>query len=371
MKKKIMALLSFIFISFSMLTGCGGFVEDDSINIASINSQILDDGRTMVVITYTDEEIEPNIFYIPKGDTGEIGETGNGIKSITYKNNESSGTIDLIITFTDSSMEPIELTLTNGVSIKSIEEVKDEDGNNIGFIIHYTDGTSSKQIDIPEGKKGEDGVGISAYRQTVNEDGSSTLTFQFSDGSVYTCEIPAPEKGKDGRGIKTIIGSETETHYVITFFYTDDTDESISFLKPTEPNQWHYGVNFPSVCKDGDFFYNIDTKDIYHRENGSWIPVIDFDDSITTYVVSFDKNADDATYDPNQSYELNVTINKGSCFASDPLKYVIPVPQRQGYRFKGWYTVRNPQEHDYIHGRFTDLTVVVCDLTLYAAWEEI
>ena len=81
MKKKILTFLCFIFMTFGMFTGCSGFIaEDESLIITSITSEVLEDGRTMVVITYADEEIQPAIFYIPKGETGEQGEEGNGIK---------------------------------------------------------------------------------------------------------------------------------------------------------------------------------------------------------------------------------------------------------------------------------------------------
>ena len=79
---------------FGMFTGCSGFVvEDESLIITSITSQVLDDGRTMVVITYADEEIAPAIFYLPKGDTGEQGEEGNGIKEITHELDERTNNL--------------------------------------------------------------------------------------------------------------------------------------------------------------------------------------------------------------------------------------------------------------------------------------
>ena len=59
MKKKIFTFLCFIFMSFGMFTGCSGFVVDDeSLYISNITSQVLEDGTTMVTIIYTDDEIE-------------------------------------------------------------------------------------------------------------------------------------------------------------------------------------------------------------------------------------------------------------------------------------------------------------------------
>ena len=74
MKKKIFTFLCFIFMTFGMFTGCGGFIDDESLVITSITTELLEDGRTMVVITYDDEDTKPLIFYIPKGDEGVQGE---------------------------------------------------------------------------------------------------------------------------------------------------------------------------------------------------------------------------------------------------------------------------------------------------------
>lgn len=367
MKKKIITLLSFIILSFSMLTGCGSFIEDGSIEIAGINSQILDDGRTMVVITYTDEEVSPTIFYIPKGETGEDGEQGNGIKSITYATNDLYGTVDIVITFTDSSMEPVKLTLTNGVSIKSIEEVKDEDGNNIGFIIHYTDGTSSNQIDIPQGQQGTDGVGISYYRQITNDDGSSKIIFQFTDGRIFECTIPAPERGKDGRGIEAIIGTEDEEYYYVTFKYNDGSeDETLQFNKPSSPVEWDSGDGVPgnSFGEEGDFYFDTYGKAIYKKIDGVWVLIIDFE---SPCVVTFNLNAPDAYFPEGFGYSSTYVINSGHCFYSSNKQ--VPIPLRTGYIFKGWYTTENTPS--VVHGAFTDLTTVKSNMTLYASWENI
>ena len=62
MKKKIFTFLCFIFMTFGLMTGCGGFVDDESLVITSITTELLEDGRTMVVITYDDEELKPSIL---------------------------------------------------------------------------------------------------------------------------------------------------------------------------------------------------------------------------------------------------------------------------------------------------------------------
>ena len=367
MKKKILTFLCFIFMVFGIFTGCSGFVvEDESLIITSINSQVLDDGRTMVVITYADEEIEPAIFYIPKGDTGIQGEEGNGIKEITHELDERTNKITVTITFTDPSIDPVVFTLENGVSIKSLEEIVNEETGEVAFIIHYTNGTSSEPITVPKGKDGKNGSMIIGYEQTVNDDGSVTLLFIFSTGETYTCDIPAPQKGDQGRGIVAIVGTTDEVYYYVTFMYSDDTSETIKFDKPV-PSTWLAGAGTPSssLGKDGDFYFDTSRKDIYSKINGEWVRIIDFDDSETKFTVEFNLNAEDAFLPEGYGYSNYYSISSGENFAASGT--LVPIPQRIGYTFEGWYTTPNPTV---VNGKFTDLTPVMSNMKLYANWVE-
>lgn len=368
MKKKILTFLCFIFMTFGMFTGCSGFVMDDeSLIITSITSEVLEDGRTMVVITYADEEIQPAIFYILKGETGEQGEEGNGIKEITHELDERTNTITVTITFTDPSIDPVTFELSNGVSIKSLEEIVDEETGEVSFVLHYTDGTSSEPISVPKGENGKDGSMIVAYRQTVNEDGSVTLQFAFSTGEVYTCDIPAPQKGEDGRGIVAIVGTTDELYYYVTFTYNDETTETIKFDKPV-PNTWHTGIGTPSnsLGNNGDFYFDTSRKDIYTKMDGEWIKIVDFEDSETKYTVEFDLNSEDASFPDGYGYSNYYLIKSGYNFASSG--YLVPIPVRIGYTFEGWYTTPNPTV---VNGAFTDLTHVSSDMKLFAKWSQI
>lgn len=369
MKKKILTFLCFIFMVFGMFTGCSGFVvEDESLIITSITSQVLDDGRTMVVITYADEDIAPAIFYIPQGEEGIQGEEGNGIKEITYEIDEKTGTIFVTINFTDDSMDPVTYELRNGVSITSVEQIIDEETGQVSFIVKYSDGTQSDPIIVPEGKKGEDGkdgIGIMGYYHTNNEDGSITLTFVFTDGNIYTCDIPKGEKGENGRGIVAIIGYEDDEKYYLIISYSDETQDIIPFDKPQKPNTWLTGTGKPgsSLGNDGDFYFDVERKDIYSKINGEWIKVVDFEDDETKYTLEFNFNCDDAYYPEGYGYEKYYTIKAGANFAST--KTLVPIPLRDGYIFEGWYTTPNPTV---VNGMFTDLTPVMNDIVLYAKW---
>ena len=369
MKKKILTFLCFIFMTFGMFTGCSGFVDDESLVITNITTQVLEDGRTMVVITYEDEEVQPAIFYIPKGEDGIQGVQGDGIKEITYELNDN-GDYVLKVTFTNPEIDPVEFIVKNGVSISGIETFVNEKDGETYFVIKYSNGTSSEPMMIPkgeDGKNGKDGSTIIAYTNTINDDGSVTLSFYFSTGEMYTCDIPAPQKGETGRGIKAIISSEDEENYYLTIEYTDDSEpETFSFAKPT-PNTWHRGEGTPgtSIGKDGDYYFDIKSNDIYTKIDGAWFLIIDFEDSETLCTVTFDLNSDDAFFPEGFGYSKYYTIPKGSNFAS--CGTAVPIPVRNGYVFNGWYTTQSPSV---VNGSFNDLTTVASNLKLYANWIE-
>ena len=274
MKRKIIAFLCTILMMFSF-SGCS-FTADDTLEISTLTTKLMDDGTTMVMITYTDETIEPTIFYIPKGDEGEQGETGNGIREIKETVDPISKDVTITIYFTDTSMEPITYTLKNGVSIANVTTKKDEATGITYMTIHYTNGTSSEPIEIPKGEKGKNGTGIIGYDKTFNEDGSVTLLFIYSDGEEFTVDIPAPQKGEDGRGIAAIVGYEENNMYYITFYFTDDSDpQTIEFNKPQNPNTWITISSGKkpdnSLGKNGDYCYDTVSNAIYNKQNESWI----------------------------------------------------------------------------------------------------
>lgn len=367
MKKKIFTFLCFIFMTFGLMTGCGGFVEDESLVITSITTELLEDGRTMVIIVYENEDLAPSIFYIPKGDEGIQGEKGDGIESITY-DYDKNGDYVLTITFTNDEMEPLVLNLKNGVSVSNITSQFDSTTGDTYLTIVYSDGTTSDPIIIPKGEKGEDGNGIIGITYKTNDDDSTTINIFLADGSITKVQIPAPQKGEDGRGIKAIIGTEDEEYYYIVFEYTDNSDPTIiQFNKPEKPNDWYSGYGTPSstLGKTGDYYFDLSGNDIYHKIEGIWIIVVEFDDEETKCAVEFRLNGDGAFLPEGYNYKLHHAIPQGSNFASSGA--IVPVPQRPGYTFNGWYTTQTPS---IVHGAFNDLTTVSSDLILYANWIE-
>ena len=365
MKQKLFSYLGFAGMLTSMLTGCGFVVEEEPLSILGITSQVLEDGQTMVVITYTDEEVPPTVFYLPKGQDGQIGKDGTGIASFDYKK-DNYGNYDVEIKFTDDTIEPVKLKLTNGVSIANISTKYNEEKGVTELIVYYSDGTASDPFVLPKGDKGEDGIGIVDYKQDFNEDGSSILTFVYSDGSEFKCDVPAPEKGQDGKGIAAIIASQTDTEYVLTITFTDNSMPQI--VRFEKPALWLFGTTPPNDVtdgKDGDFYYDTSKNTIYIKKNGVWAPQTDFKDVDTKYTVTFNLNADDAIFTPGFGFDSSYIFVNGETFYSRGK--IVPIPYRNGYDFAGWYTSENPTSTS---GTFTDLTPVISDMTLYARWVE-
>jgi len=371
MKKKILAFLGSIFIGLGTLTSCGGFVmNDESLVISNITSEALLDGRTLITITYTDEEVEPLKIYLDKGAKGDVGETGNGIKEISY-DYDKNGDYIVTVSFTDKEVEDVSFNLKNGVSITGITSTTNEETGVTTMVVNYSNGTSSKPIEIPKGVKGDDGSKLINYGAVPNEDGSQTLFFAFSTGEMVSVDIEAPKKGEDGNGISYIVGSETDDKYCVEFFFTDPNKESskVYFNKPQAPSSWHEGQGTPSsgLGEDGDFYFDSLNDDIYFKVDGLWgEPIVDFPDTETTCRVVFDLNGEGAYLDDTYEYSLKHTITKGTNFSCNDA--LVPVAKRDGYTFGGWYTTKSPNL--LVNGSFNDLTTVSSDMTLYARWVE-
>ena len=359
-------LLSFLLISSASLTSCFGFGEE-ALQINTITTVTLENGDIQVIITYTDEDVKPTTFVVPKGTAGEDGKDGNGIKEITYSQSEDKQNTIVNIAFTQQGVNPVDVIVPNGVSVTGIDQSFDEETQMTTLIVNFSDGTKSDPILIPKGEKGEDGISVLGIEKKVNRDLSVTLTFMLSSGEETIVTIPAPEKGEDGRGIKEIISIPNGDKYVMTIVFDDDTTQELEFARP---NRWFSESSEPTRNDgiDGDLWYDTAHQIIYIKQNGRWIVTMNFNDVVDyTYTIKFELN--DNNENPANmpigtliEYEIDVDSN----FYSSG--YTIPVPTREGYEFAGWYTVKVPNK--LINGMFTDLTPVISDMTLYASWIE-
>ena len=397
--KKISKFIMIILCLF-ILSGCGSFFgEETATGIANIEKNELADGTIQLIITYYDEEIDPVEIIIPKGQDGL---KGNGIKDIYPEPGENSTKI--IVTYTDTSVPQDEFEIPHGTEIQEILVV-DEEGNVIEeedyigakFIkIVYTEKDSKNpeknKESLFELPKGEKGNGIETiYAGKLNPDGTIDETMKNEDGSVtlgikYTdsddlqiLNIPA------SKSIIKTEGSDNGNQYVIKITYNtiDPITGKNEFaeFKFTKPRitQWLYGDTSPKdwMGNVGDYYYDTDSKIIYFKIEvegnpmGHWDDIVNLGIQDQTCHVTFNLNGGyfetEVEEEIVRTYENKVVeIKKGQYFYGNT-KINIPIPQRDGYTFMGWYT---PGPVDQITSKFTDLTIVTTDINLFAKWQE-
>jgi len=349
-----------LLIMMLFLTSCGGgFFSEEPLQIASIESQILYDGTTKITITYTDEEMEPAEFFIPRGEDGIVGAMGNGIAEFKCERDEENRLTNVSITFTDESFPPATFEVPDGLSIVAIKDAIDTESNQRYIEFQYSDGTLSAPIYLPSGI---DGVGIDDLQVSVNEDKSAVMHIKFSDGTEKNIPIPAPQEGV---GIKNMVGTEEGQFYYIDIEYTNG---DIGQIQLERGAKWYSGAYLPqdSFGVDGDYFFDTEHDKIYLKTDGTWEGNVIVDLQVEKYRVIFDLNDDNDASMPTGTSIFRV--ERGAYFSADG-NGDIPIPTRDGYVFKGWYTKRVVNEATM--SPFTDFTPVFSNLTLYAIWEEI
>ena len=368
--KKILLSVFLVLTFIISLSSCSFLnTNDDGLFIKSIASETQEDGSIKMTIYYTDETVEPTVVIIPKGSNGE---NGVGITKIDYEKSEDGKATNVTISYTDATIDPVTFSIPSGVSVSGI--ASKEEGDNIILTVEFSDGTKSDSISLPKGKAGN---GISSVGKVENEDGSTTLTFKFTESDDLVVNIPKGTKGedgKDGNGITTIQSSEEGTTYKLTITYSDGKTQEVTFNKPSDPSRWYTSSSKPSDTdgKDGDYCFDKIHKIIYANETGTWVEVISFDDYANDiyYTITFDVNDSQTAPASMPAGYTNLTyrVKEGTYFIATVNGYtVVPVPSRTGYTFLGWYTskVVTPT-----NGAFTDLTPVFSDLTLYAVWHK-
>ena len=366
MKNKfILFLLLFVCL---VLSGCGSFFEEETLEIASIETETLKDGSTKITINYTDETLKPVEFIVPAGETGE---TGNGIKDVIITKSEDGEKTFLEIIYTDEDSESTKVELTNGVSVMGMETVDGEDGKRY-LIVKYSNNTQSDPIELVSGA---DGATFDGYEVFPNPDGSQTVFIYFRSGNQrneVALTIPAPIKGESGKGIASIAGLIEGNEYVLYVTYDDGNEEmaiqpTVVRVPFTRPTKWLTGSGIPdnSLGINGDFYYDTTNNDIYLKD-GIWDLKVDLDNNGSSLIkVTFDLNDYDSDVKAQMAHTGVTNLTTPTFYEG---RKEIPTPTRTGYNFLGWYTkdVLSPNAT-----KLEDLTVLTCDITVYAIWEKI
>ncbi len=368
-KQKLSKFVLLCFLSSMMLSSCNSFFAGNETNqiqnvTATKNEQT---GDTIITITFTDEEKDPVSFLIPKGTKGE---DGVSLKEVTSSLSEDNKSITLHLLFSDGQKTDITIPVLEGKGIQEVKVLPDSDGNATGLQFFYSDGTSSEVITLPRGKDGKDGNGISSFEvSSADEGGNMTVSITLDDGTTKEFTL---KNGKDGVSVSTITLDEEysdDESYSLLITYSDGYTENVT-LPRERATKWYSGTTSPdkddnlSKVHEGDFYLNKLNGYVYQYNGGKWEFLFgmksDSSSSKEIYHTVFFDPAGGKFSDYNGIKYFSVLESK-----TLPLES-IPIPVLSGKKFEGWYTsLDNPNS-----GKFTDLTPVYSDLSLYARYSE-
>lgn len=371
-------------------------------------------GVTKVSFKLDDPDATEVDFFVNPGKDG-VGLTGE-ILTEDWIDEETDLVIGTILRFvldTDPSTTTGEVRIKNGVGFTGevvLEEITDSDGNRLGQKIQFrkTDGTLSEFIEVMDGL---DGTFITNIESEPLSNGITRVTVTLSDGDTKTFDIkgiakvdqkPDPDTGdtilmfkdfdgktlsevriKKPKEVVEITATDDGTSYIISITYSDAPDSPKTYTL-AKPNSWHQGESKPldDMGNPGDYFFDKANAVIYSKrwnelkQKYTWVEIIDFYDFNNPAVINFhidsslgekwDPASPFAEYGP--CYD-ETRINIGQSYSTYGTQYAMPIPQRENYRFLGWYTTRTPNA---TNAPFTDLTVLSATvLDLYPVWEEI
>lgn len=364
--KRMMLIVAALTLS-SPLTSCAFFDTGSGTQIKDVITTYDDStGNTIVTITFTSDDTSPVSFSIPRGISGK---DGASIKDVKSRISDDGNSIELTISYTDSSVQNtvISVPVLQGRGVKEVLVDKDEDGNpTIQFV--YNDDTKSSVITIPSGK---DGNGIESFEVSdPDSTGRMTIVITFTDGTSQSFEV---KNGTNGISVMNITYNEEKsdsTHYVLTITYSDGYTEDVTLDRPRS-NHWYTGTTEPekdatasSQAVEGDFYLNRVNGYVYQKENnGNWTFL---------FGMKADSSSEEKVYhtvffDPGLGkINGNSTILMSSILEGKTMDLsAIPTPTYDDHTFLGWYTdLENVNA-----GKFTDLTPVLSDLKLYAKYE--
>lgn len=379
MIKKIKKIIFSIITTFVLIfmTSCssifGGY-EGDGLTIDRVEASSGENGSTLVTMYFTDDNVEPLTFVIPKGekgDKGPAGTPGTGIESITSKEKEDGSGVIITITYTNDDLEDTIFEFENGVSIVGCTTTYDPDENttNISFVL-----SNGETISGPSIKDGKDGVGISSVEKEVASNGDIIITITYDDPSMGDngqTIITLPYKnGEDGRGIKSIIGTQMDNYYYITINYTDDTSETLSPIVLPRTTQWYSGYGKPTSIDEtnaieGDYYFDYDNYIIYYFDGEHFVEIINLTENNQSSIQC------EVIFDPNGGSFISSTVGKILVNKGETIDVSrIPSCYKEGFNFVGYYTTPEGPENLY-SGKLDDLTIITKDITFYAYYEAI
>lgn len=367
--RKMCLTLSILLGSVAM-SSCSAFFGSDELTISSTDVKTDENGNTIVTITFTDENKSPLTFTIPNAIDGE---DGVGIATVTSELSEDKTLVTIIITYTDANREPTVITVPvykgeDGKEITNIIQDFDENGNTT-LVFEYSDNTQSDVITI---NKGEDGKGISDIVINSDEHGNYELIIKYTDDTTES-----PIYISSGVGISSVVYNEEksdESNYCLTITYSNGETEDI-FVPAPISTKWLSGNGYPSndLGNEGDFYVIESSGAVYKKTAGTWRYLFSIKGigSDLTYKVTFNLSGGkwtngDLTNPEESSTEIRTIdgLTYGSYIDLNQ-DYLKCYNEDDSLEFMGWWTDATINANS---GHFTNLSAVTKDLILYAIW---
>lgn len=374
-KKRFLTVLCALLLVAALFIApsCSFFDEEERREIENIYYlEVTQDEKPgiMIVIEYAGEDYPDSMFFVPNGEEGE---EGNGISDVQAQlvEDENGSEIKITVNYTDKTRDPSEFTFPTSIFPTDFVTDLDEETGDWTVTITLSNG-DVKSFTLHNGVDGVDGDSVTGITTEVDEEGHTWIVITLSrtqeDGSPVTYRFAMPEgaKGEQGVGILDIYVDTYMTgndpynvHLVITL--TDNTRHNVQIPKT---NNWSVtdtgdkpGDSSGSV---GDFVFDSKSYTIWYKDYNGWRVILDLSDKqSSTHVVTFIADGVEP-YPP-------VTITHGSYFMA--IDEELPTPKKPGFKFEGWYTQKcDPDTGDVPPNasHFTDLTYVLDNLTLYA-----
>lgn len=369
MIRKIGRILSVLLLAALLFTAgaCSFFSEETRREIENIYYRAATQDEKegiMIIIDYVGDEYPDSVFFVPNGEEGK---EGNGIASVDGELVDEGASIRITVSYTDKTRDPSVFTFANSVFPTDFTCELDEETGDYNISITLSNGDTS---DFTL-HNGTDGDTIESITTRYDEETGTTYivitlaTEEEEEPRFYEIAMPEGAKGDAGVGIDRIEVDEDRTSsdmgdkIWLTVYLTDGTDRQVSIPRF---NAWKIVKDAPGAGDGypGDFrFDSVHYKLYYKDPNEGWTVIMDLSDkSPATHQVQF--MVDDRPYgDP-------IEMKHGEFFYKSGKSIPKPEPP-EGFVFKGWYTELDEDGNPSVNsGQFTDLTPVVVNMKLYA-----
>ena len=366
-RKYLISLLMLFSVSFT--SSCSIFGSEEGMMFEGFTIDNDKDGNTILTLTFTDDDIEPLVITIPKGEKGDEGEKGPqgvGISTITSSQSEDGLKTLITVTYTDETLEDTTFEVNNGVSVTSIESAINEVNNTTVLTFTLSDGTT-KDIEVRNGK---DGVGIKDVTYAQDPNGDYIVTITYTDDSIPTIITLPYKNGEDGRGISSVVGLQDGNNYVITIYFNDGTSQQLTPISLPETTKWMSGdgapgIYYENISNNGDYYFDFTNLIIYQFDGVEFNVVVNLTEDLEPtkkYTVKFDANGGEFV----TTIPTSITVIAGRPI----LMSRIPICKKDGFVFDGYYTTIEGPDNP-LSGKLTDLTPIYEDMIFYAHYEEI